>query len=105
MSKKGQEPAGIVDYGSLIAPIITEKTSYIGQTGNRFAFRVPKVATKTEIKGSIERIFGVNVVSVNTINVLGKPKRSKRQTGRRASFKKAYVTLKEGESISVVEGL
>ncbi|MCB9029814.1 MAG: 50S ribosomal protein L23 [Deltaproteobacteria bacterium] len=99
------EKPGITEFGRIVEPIITEKTSYIGQSGNRFAFKVAKTASKTEIKDAVEKIFNVHVEDVNTINVLGKRKRTRRQVGRRASFKKAYVTLKEGETISVVEGL
>ena len=103
-----EESARIADYSLLVEPVITEKSSNIGGAGNRVVFKVPLQASKGDIRSAIERVFQVNVVSINTCNYLGKMKRSLRlggSMGRRKNFKKAYVTLKEGQSISVVEGL
>ena len=71
----------------------------------RDSFRVAKDANKIEIKNAIEEIFKVTVVSVNTVNVHGKMKRMGRTQGKTASWKKAIVTLREGDSIEVFEGL
>lgn len=101
--------ATVSQYQMLQSPIITEKTSMMGSvgasTGARVAFRVPKTSTKTEIKSAVEAVFGVKVEKVRTLNVLGKVKRTSRSMGRQASFKKAYVTLKDGQTINLVEGL
>ncbi len=79
----------------IVMPVLTEKSyDMIGE--KRYTFIVDKRATKTEIKMAIEAVFdGVKVDRVNTINRLGKMKRQGRYEGRRASTKKAYVTLKK----------
>ena len=93
------------DYAILERPVITEKSSTVGQSGSVVTFRVARTAEKTEIKSAIERIYGVQVAQVRTVNYMGKPKRTMRSAGRRAAYKKAYVTLKPGQTISVVEGV
>ncbi|RMD85922.1 MAG: 50S ribosomal protein L23 [Candidatus Dadabacteria bacterium] len=105
MARKQKSEAKAADYQMIIKPVVTEKSSIIGELGGRYVFKVKRTATKTEIKEAIERIFDVHVERVNTLNMIGKPKRNIRRFGRRASYKKAYVTLREGESINVVEGL
>ncbi len=83
----------------LIAPILSEK-SHIGSSEGIYIFKVNPRATKTEIKQAIEKFFSVDVVNVNTANVKGKLKgRYHFRKGHRASWKKAYVTLKEGQNI------
>ena len=83
----------------LIAPILSEK-SHIGSSLGIYIFKVNPRATKTEIKQAIEKFFSVNVVSVNTANMKGKLKgRYHFRKGHRASWKKAYITLKEGQNI------
>jgi len=83
----------------LVAPILSEK-SHIGSSAGVYVFRVNPRATKTEIKQAVEKFFRVNVVSVNTANVKGKLKgRYHFRKGHRASWKKAYITLKEGQNI------
>lgn len=72
---------------------------------NKYCFKVAKDANKIEIKNAIEEIFKVTVVNVNTVNVHGKMKRMGRTQGMTASWKKAVVTLREGDSIEVFEGL
>lgn len=86
-------------------PVVTEKASLVSGDRNRVVFKVDRDATKTDIKEAIEKVFGVKVAKVRTVNLLGKVKRTTRGTGRRASFKKAYITLKEGETINLVEGV
>ena len=97
--------ARVADYQVLLVPVITEKTAALGGAGQTVAFKVADAATKEEIRSAVERIFSVEVDSVRTINYLGKPKKSARSRGRRAAFKKAYVSLKEGQRIDIVEGL
>ncbi|MBR0178229.1 MAG: 50S ribosomal protein L23 [Bacteroidales bacterium] len=84
-------------------PVITEKMTAISEKLNQFAFIVDKNANKYQIKDAIEELYGVKVVSVNTMNYQGKKKsrytKSGVVTGRRAAFKKAVVTLKEGDTI------
>jgi large subunit ribosomal protein L23 len=101
--------AGVNDYAVLVRPLVTEKSSMISalesKQGGRTVFRVPLAATKSEIKLAVERIYSVEVHSVNTCAYLGKMKRTATGSGRKNSFKKAYVTLKKGHTINVVEGL
>lgn len=88
----------------IIKPVVTEKSVDLMQE-NKYCFKVAKDANKIDIKNAIEEIFKVTVVDVNTINVHGKMKRMGRTQGRTASWKKAIVTLREGDSIEVFEGL
>lgn len=88
----------------IIKPVVTEKSVDLMQE-NKYCFKVAKDANKIEIKNAIEEIFKVTVVSVNTVNVHGKMKRMGRTQGMTASWKKAVVTLREGDSIEVFEGL
>lgn len=90
--------------GIIIKPIITEKqTAITEKMPNRYGFRVSPDANKLEIKKAVEDMYGVNVADVNTMNYSGKRKsrytRSGVITGKQSSFKKAIVTLKEGEAI------
>ncbi len=91
-------------YDIIIKPVITEKTVSMMEEG-KYTFRVAKGANKFEIKNAIQDIFKVNVVNVSTMNVRGKLKRMGRSEGKTASWKKAIVTLKEGQQIEVFEGL
>ncbi len=93
------------DYAVLLKPVVTEKSSLIGGQGGGVVFHVCRSSTKIEIREAIERIFKVEVSGVRTSNSLGKMKRTKGDAGRRSSFKKAYVTLKQGHTIDIVEGL
>lgn len=88
----------------IIKPVVTEKSVDLMQE-NKYCFKVAKDANKIEIKNAIEEIFKVTVVDVNTVNVHGKMKRMGRTQGMTASWKKAVVTLREGDSIEVFEGL
>lgn len=88
----------------IIKPVVTEKSVDLMQE-NKYCFKVAKNANKIEIKNAVEEIFKVNVVNVNTVNVHGKMKRMGRYQGKTASWKKAVVTLREGDSIEVFEGL
>ncbi|MDR0681541.1 MAG: 50S ribosomal protein L23 [Dysgonamonadaceae bacterium] len=90
--------------GIIIKPIVTEKQTLITEKkANRVGFRVSPDANKLEIKAAIEELYGVTVVKVNTMNYDGKRKsrytKSGVVSGKEAAFKKAIVTLKEGETI------
>ena len=83
----------------IIAPIFTEKSGNQLAKQNSYSFKVSKIANKIEIKNAIEKIFSVVVNDVNTMNYRGKIKRMGRYSGKRADWKKAVVTLKEGYKI------
>jgi large subunit ribosomal protein L23 len=85
-------------------PVITEKATILSEK-NQFVFRVAIGATKPEIKASVEGLFGVNVLAVNTLVQKGKTKRFKGRPGVRSDVKKAYVQLAEGQSIDMSTGL
>jgi len=92
-------------YQIIKKPLLTEK-SYAGIPVKKYAFVVDVRATKTQIKAAVEKLFSVKVDRVNTINVAGKYKRQGRSEGYTSKFKKAYVTLKEGEkAIAFFESL
>jgi large subunit ribosomal protein L23 len=82
----------------VIRPVISEK-SYDMIAVNRYTFEVAKTASKPQIAQAITDIFGVTVTSVNTMNVTGKPRRVRVAKGKTRDWKKAVVTLKEGDSI------
>ena len=89
------------DYTNIIiAPVITEKSA-IQRENNVYTFKVDKDANKIQIKKAIEEAFGVKVVKVNTLNTKSKSKRVGRYTGKTKAYKKAYVTLKDGDSIEL----
>ena len=82
---------------------LTEKSTVLTDKGNKYVFEVNPAANKLEIKAAIESLFQKKVVSVNTANYAGKKKRERRADfGRRAHWKKAIVTLKEGEKLDLV---
>ena len=87
----------------IIAKIrLTEKASLLGERNNQYVFRVATDANKIEIKQAIEKLFGKKVVRVNTAQYAGKKKRERRADfGRKAHWKKAVVTLAEGEKIEL----
>lgn len=93
-------------YTLIDQPHISEKVSTIGDDSNQFAFKVDRSATKREIKEAVEKLFEVEVLSVNTINVKGKVKRNFRGTVSRAkSWKKAYVRIAQGQDIDFTRGI
>lgn len=91
-------------YDIIRTPVITEKAT-MGSEHNQVTFRVPLDATKTEIKAAVEGLFNVKVKAVNTLRQLGKTKRFRGRPGKRSDFKKAMVTLAEGQSIDVTTGV
>ena len=86
------------------SPVVTEKATMLGDK-NQVVFRVAIEATKPEIKASVEALFGVTVLSVNTLVQKGKTKRFRGRPGVRSDVKKAYVQLAEGQSIDMSTGL
>ncbi|MBO6689044.1 MAG: 50S ribosomal protein L23 [Alphaproteobacteria bacterium] len=92
------------NYDMLLFPIITEKSTLVAEE-NKIIFRVPLTATKPDIKEAVENLFKVDVTKVNTILVKGKTKRFRGQPGRRSDFKKAIVTLADGQSVDITTGL
>ena len=92
------------NYDTLLSPIITEKSSLVAEE-NKVIFRVSMDATKPAIKEAVERLFKVDVTKVNTIVVKGKTKRFRGHLGRRSDYKKAIVTLKDGQSVDITTGL
>jgi large subunit ribosomal protein L23 len=91
-------------YELVRSPVITEKATR-GSEHNQVTFRVPLDATKPEIKAAIEGLFKVKVKAVNTLVVAGKTKRWQGHPGQRSDFKKAVVSLAEGQSIDVTTGI
>ena len=94
--------ATIHDYDLIVEPIITEKSMSATQENNQFTFVVKKGSSKTEIRKAIERIYGVHVEGISTINVNPKnASRGSRYKGTLPGYKKAIVSLKEGETINL----
>ncbi len=89
----------------LTAPVITEKGTLVNQTGNQVIFRVRPEANKDEIRKAVESFFKVKVEAVRTINYLGKNRRVGKSMGQRPRWKKAYVTLAEGQRIDFFENV
>lgn len=87
----------------ILKPIITEKMTGISEKLSRYGFLVDKRANKVEVKNAVEKMYGVTVTDVNTMNYIGKKTvrytKKSFSTGRKDAFKKAIVTLKEGETI------
>ncbi|CAP45302.1 50S ribosomal protein L23 [Bordetella petrii] len=87
----------------ILAPVVTEKATFVAEKNQQIAFRVVADATKPEIKAAVELLFKVQVESVQVLNRKGKVKRFGRFVGRRRSERKAYVALKEGQEIDFAE--
>lgn len=84
----------------IIGPILTEKSSTLANS-NKLVLKVKKSADKTTLKIAVEKIFGVKVLEVRTINVEGKKKRVGRFEGKKSDYKKAIITLEEGQNINL----
>ena len=89
-------------YNIIRAPRVSEKTARLQEVSNQYVFEVATTATKADIKVAVERLFAVTVERVNVLNVKGKEKAFKNRMGRRVDWRKAYVTLAEGQSIDVI---
>ena len=91
------------EYTVIEAPLITEKGTFVNEAGNQVVFQVRPDANKIEIKHAVEKLFKVKVLKVRTANLLGKTRRVGRSMGNRPDWKKAYVTLGEGQRIDFFE--
>ena len=92
------------DYDVLVGPLVTEKATMLSEYG-QIAFRVRLDATKAEIRRAVENLFDVKVTAVNTLRVKGKTKLFRGRLGRRSDYKKAIVTLAEGQNVDFLTGL
>ncbi len=91
-------------YKVLLGPHISEKATVVADLNGQYVFKVAKDATKLEVKHAVEQLFDVQVKGVRTVNVKGKTKRTARGLGKRSDFKKAYVSLAQGQDIDFVDG-
>jgi len=90
------------EYDVVRHPILSEKGTRLSESDNKYVFRVSRGANKVEIGRAIEKLYKVKVKDVNTMNVKGKNKRMGVVVGKRPDWKKAVVTLEEGETLSFV---
>lgn len=90
-------------YSVIKRPHVTEKTSMGSAAANTITLVVDRDANKIEIKQAVETLFKVNVTGVRTVNVAGKVKRFGRNYGKRQNWKKAYITLKDGQTVDFFE--
>ena len=91
-------------YAVLLRPLITEKGTLLAESG-KYAFQVASAANKLQIKDAVERAFDVHVVKVNVMNMPGKLRRVGKSQGMTREWKKAVVTLAEGERIEFFQGV
>ena len=103
-SGRAVEMTTIEDFDVLLGPIVTEKATSLSEHG-QIVFKVRIDATKVQIRRAVERLFDVKVTRVNTIRVTGKTKLFRQTLGRRSNYKKAVVTLAEGQNIDYLAGL
>jgi large subunit ribosomal protein L23 len=92
-------------YDIVTSPLITEKGTLVSELGNQVLFRVRRDANKDDIRRAVEALFKVKVEKVRTLNLLGKIRRVGKHAGRRPAWKKAYVTLAEGQRIDFFENV
>ena len=104
MAKKPKTALDARHYDIVLSPHITEKSTMLSET-NAVVFKVAQRASKPEIKAAVEALFNVKVKNVNTIITKGKTKRWKGKPYQRSDVKKAIVTLAEGQSIDITEGV
>ena len=104
MAKKQEAQLDARHFDVVLAPHITEKSTLLSEQ-NAVVFKVAGDATKPQIKAAVEALFSVKVTGVNTIVTKGKSKRWKGKPYQRSDFKKAIVTLAEGQSIDVTSGI
>lgn len=99
--KLGEPTLHLEHHQVLLAPIVTEKGTHLVERHNAYAFRVHKLATKTQIKDAVEYLFDVRVLDVRTQNRVGKSRRFKASKGKTSAWKKAYVTLSQEHRIAL----
>ncbi|MGB3941922.1 MAG: 50S ribosomal protein L23 [Candidatus Manganitrophaceae bacterium] len=88
----------------IVCPVVTEKSTLLREKENKYSFSVRLKVNKKEVKKAIEETLNVKVEKVHIVNVIGKEKRLGRFVGKRPDWKKAIVTLKEGEKLTLFEG-
>lgn len=88
----------------IIRPLLTEKSTSLRETHNKFCFVVHRDANRTEVRKAVEETLNVKVKAVHLLNMIGKKKSLNRFVGKRPDWKKAIVTLKEGEKLDLFEG-
>ena len=91
-------------YDKILSPLVTEKSTNLSEQ-NKIVFKVPSKANKKNIKNNIEKIFKVNVTKVNIINKQNRTKLTRGRKVKVSGFKKAIITLKEGQSIDLTTGI
>ena len=91
-------------YQVILRPLITEKATILASEG-KYAFQVDRRANKNQVRVAVQTVFDVTVVKVNTMNVRGKTRRVGNRTIRKGDWKKAIVTLVEGDTIQLFEGV
>ncbi len=89
----------------ILSPLVTEKSTLATEKANQVVFKVRPEAGKNRIRSAIEELFKVTVLEVRTSNFMGKKRRRGKSVGRQRDWKKAYVTLKEGDRIEFFEGV
>ena len=104
MAKSKSNNVTAAMYDTLVRPVITEKSMLSSEAG-KVTFLVPLEASKDDVKSAVETIFNVKVNKVNTIRQFGKEKRFKGYIGQRSDYKKAIVTLADGQNIDVTTGI
>lgn len=104
MSKVSKKQATPRMYDIIQAPVITEKAT-MGSEHGRVTFMVPVDSSKAEIAEAVEVVFGVGVKAVNTLRQKGKTKRFRGYLGQRKSYKKAMVTLENGQTVDITAGV
>lgn len=102
MAKKELKTENIA-YKTLIEPWVTEEATRIAEM-NKYIFKIDPKSSKKQVEKSVEDLYRVNVVSVNTINIPRKKRTRGKSTGWKSGYKKAIVTLKEGDKIEFFEG-
>jgi large subunit ribosomal protein L23 len=95
----------LLDQDVVKRPIVAEKSERAREAARQYAFEVHQDATKIQVKNAVEKLFNVHVTAVRTSIARGKNKRVGRNIGRRPNWKKAVVTLKEGDTIALFEGV
>ena len=96
--------ANAAHYQTIKSPVVTEKSTMAGEH-NKYTFKVCKHSNKIQVRDAVEALFGVEVTKVNVINYDGKVKAFRQRLGQRNEYKKAIVTLKQGQSIDLTSGL
>ena len=87
----------------VLSPVVSEKSTMMGEKNNQVAFKVAGDATKAQVRAAIEAFFKVDVAAVNMVNIKGKTRRFGRSVGRRQDSRKAYITLAPGQEINFAE--